>query len=94
VPAELNKAGDSTTWSEVHKLINSVCNKEKLPEQWKETIIVPIHKKGGKSDCCYYQGISLLPTIHKILSNILLSSLTPYAEIITGTISVGFDTTG
>jgi hypothetical protein len=32
--------------SEIHKLINSLCNKEELPYQWKESIIVPVYKKG------------------------------------------------
>jgi len=27
-------------------LINFIWNKEELPEQWKESIIVPIYKKG------------------------------------------------
>jgi hypothetical protein len=36
IPAELIKAGGRTIRSEIHKLINSICNKEKLPEQWKE----------------------------------------------------------
>jgi hypothetical protein len=29
-------------WSEIHKLINSIWNKEELPDQWKESIIVPV----------------------------------------------------
>jgi hypothetical protein len=37
--------------SAIHKLINSVWNKEQLPDQWKGSIIVPIHKKGDKTDC-------------------------------------------
>ena len=41
--------------------------------------IVPIYKKGIKH-CNDYRGISLLPTTYKILSNILLSRLIPYAE--------------
>ena len=45
-----------------------------------ESIIVPIHKKGDKTDCSNFRGISLLPTTHKTSSNILLSRLTPYAE--------------
>jgi len=51
-----------------------------LPEEWKESIIVPIYKKGDKTNCSNYSGTSLLPTTYKILSNILLSKLTPYAE--------------
>jgi len=47
-------------------------------------IIVPIHKKGDKTDCSNYRGISLLPTTQKILSNILLSRLIPYGREIIG----------
>jgi hypothetical protein len=46
--------------------------------------VVPIHRKGDKTDCRYYRGISLLSTSYKILSNILLARLTPYADEITG----------
>jgi hypothetical protein len=52
------------------------------------------YKKGDKRDCSNYRGISLLSTTYKILSNILLSRLTPYAKEIIGTISVDLDVTG
>ena len=55
--AELIKAGGGTICGEIHKLISSICKKEKLPEEWKESIIVPIHKKGDKKDCNNYRGI-------------------------------------
>jgi sorting nexin-29 len=62
-----------------------------LPEQWKESIIVPIYKKGDKTDCSNYRGISLLSTSYKIiLSNILLSRLTPYVDEIIGDHQCGF----
>jgi len=51
-----------------------------LPKQWKDLIIVPFDKKGDKTGCSNYRGISLLSTTYKILSSILLSRLTPYAE--------------
>jgi hypothetical protein len=64
--------------------------KEELPERWKELIIVPIYKKGDKTDCSNYRGISLLPTTNKILSNILLPRLIPYAEEVIGDYQCGF----
>jgi hypothetical protein len=61
-----------------------IWNKEELPHQWKESIVVPIHQKGDKTDCSNYRGISLLSTSYKSLSNILLSRLIPYADEIIG----------
>jgi hypothetical protein len=76
--------------SAIYKLINSIWNKKELPDQWKGSIIVPIYKKGDKTDCSNYRGISLLSTTYKSLSYILLSRLTPYAEEIIGGHQCGF----
>jgi hypothetical protein len=69
--------------SVIHKLINSIWNKEELPDQWKESIIVPVHKKGDKTDCNNYHEISLLSISCNILLNIL-SWLSAYIDVITG----------
>ena len=64
IPAELITAGSRNTFFEIHKRIISVWNKEELPEEWKESIIVPIYKYVGycrivamtitvKHICCY-----------------------------------------
>jgi len=39
----LFKDGGETLRSEIHNL--------KMPQQWKESITVPIHKNGDKTDC-------------------------------------------
>jgi hypothetical protein len=65
IPAELIQAGGETLHSEIHKLIILIWNKEELPHQCKESIVVPIHKKGDKTDCSNYRGISLLSTSYK-----------------------------
>jgi hypothetical protein len=90
IPAELIMAGGETLHSEIHKLICSIWNKEKLPKQWKESIIIPIHKKGDKTDCNNYQGIPLLSNAYKISSTILLARLTLYVHEITGDHQPGF----
>jgi hypothetical protein len=50
IPAELYQAGREVMHSEIHKLIILIWKKEELPHQWKESIVVPIHKKGDKTD--------------------------------------------
>jgi hypothetical protein len=77
IPAELIQAGGEILLSVIHKLINSTWNEQELPDQWKESSIVPVHKKGDKTDCNNYHGLSLLSTSYKMLSNIFLSRLSP-----------------
>jgi hypothetical protein len=56
IPVELIKAGGRIIRSEIHKLIISIWNKEELPEEWKESVFVPIYKKRDKTDCSNCQG--------------------------------------
>ena len=88
------KAGSRTIRPEIRKLIISIWNNEKLHEGWKKSIIAHIYKEGDKTDCSNYRGISLLPTMYKIVSTILLSRLISYAEEIIGDHQCGFDATG
>jgi hypothetical protein len=72
-------------------LINYIWNKEELPDKWKESIIGPIRRKGGKSDCNNnYRWISLQSDSYKIVSNVLLSSLSPYINEVVGDHQYGF----
>lgn len=46
-----------------------------------EAVITPLHKKGEyKIECENYRGISLLNTVYKIFSEILLKQLMPYVD--------------
>ncbi|KAJ4429626.1 hypothetical protein ANN_21827 [Periplaneta americana] len=90
IPAELIQEGGSALYSEIYKFVLAIWEKEIVPEQWKESIIVPIFKKGDKTNCGNFRGISLLLTSYKILSNILLRRLTPYVDEIIGDHQCGF----
>jgi hypothetical protein len=89
IPAELIKAGGETLCSEIHKLICSTWNRGELPQQWKESIIVPHYNKDIRLTN-KYRGISLLSTAYNTLSNILLARLPPYVNEITGNHQCGF----
>jgi hypothetical protein len=64
-----------------------------MPQQWKDSIIIPVYKKGNKTDCSNYGGIPLLSNSYKILSIILLSRLIPYIMKLLGIVTVGFHIT-
>ena len=55
--AELFKAGGRIIRNVIHKLIISIWNKEELPEVMKESMIVPVCKKGDETDCSNYRSI-------------------------------------
>ena len=67
IPAELIKAGGRTIRYQIHKCFISVWNKDELPEEWKQSITVPIYRKGDKTKhCSNYTAISLLTATYKI----------------------------
>ena len=65
----------------------------RLRPRWSQnahTIQVCTYLKRDKTDRINYRGISVLPATCKILSTVLLSRLTPYAEEIIGYNQCGF----
>ncbi|CAH0404935.1 unnamed protein product [Chilo suppressalis] len=48
-----------------------------FPSIWKKAYIIPIHKKGSKSDIKNYRPISILCTISKLLEKVVLKHLYP-----------------
>jgi hypothetical protein len=64
-----------------------------LPYQLKESTFVPIHKKGDKTYCSNYRGISLLSMSDTVVSNIL-SRLSLYVDEIIGDHQCGFRRNG
>jgi hypothetical protein len=62
IPVELIKAEGRTVRFEILELINSIWNKEELPEQWKESTTVSIYKKDTKQ-CGNYRDIAVLSYI-------------------------------
>jgi hypothetical protein len=60
IPAEMIEAGGKIIYSEIHEIITSVWNKEKLPEEWMRPIILSVFTKVDKTRFSYYRGISRL----------------------------------
>jgi hypothetical protein len=75
-------------------LVGFVWDKEELPEQWEESVIVPVYQKGEELLVVVVVEAYNCYQLHgKILSNIFLCRLTPYVGKI-GIIGVNFDMIG
>ena len=40
----------------IYELVRQIQEKERIPEEWKETIIAPIYKKEDRDRCDNYRG--------------------------------------
>jgi hypothetical protein len=74
----------------IYYLVRQIWEEERIPEEWKDTIIVSIYKKGVRDMCENYRGIGIGNAAYKILSNIILKKIEPYIEKITWDYQNGF----
>ena len=77
---------------ELTHLFSLVWTEERVPPSWSESVIVPIFKKGSRSECVNHRGISLIPVVSKLLAAILLRRLSATREMQTREEQAGFRT--
>ena len=85
LPAELLKLGleqDRTILLEFHRLTTLIWREGKVPKQWKDAdaVITVLHKKGDKTECGNYRGISLVSHAGKVLLQVVVRRLSAYCE--------------
>ena len=83
LPAELMKLGlqqDRTILLELHRLATLIWCEGKVPQQWKDAVITVLHKKGDKTECENYRGISLVSHVGKVLLKVVTRRLSAYCE--------------
>ena len=51
----------------IYELVRQIWEEERIPEEWKETIIVTIHKRGDRERCENCRGTAA----YKILANMI-----------------------
>jgi Reverse transcriptase (RNA-dependent DNA polymerase) len=71
-------------------LCSKIWTEERIPEEWKQSIIVPIYKKKDKLVCDNYRGISLLCHAEKLLATIVLQRIKSRTEEILSEAQGGF----
>ena len=74
IPGEIWKYGEVLA-NRLHTLIVNVWEGEEVPKEWRDSIFIPLHKKGDKSICDNYRRISLLSVAEKVLSRVIMMRL-------------------
>ncbi len=77
IPTEVYKAAGANMIEKLHVLFTWIWDEEVIPSDLRDALIIKIFKKGDKTNCGNYRGISVAG---KILARILASRLTPIAE--------------
>ena len=76
----------------IYNLIRKIWQDEQMPKDWEEGIIYPIYKKGDRSVCSNYRGITLLNVTYKIFTSLLHNRLQKITQRKIADYQVGFRT--
>jgi hypothetical protein len=64
IPAKLRGHGGQEVINKIQKLMGIMCEKESIQEEWKLSIICPIHQKGASSTARLQRHIIALYSLH------------------------------
>lgn len=78
---ELLKYGGAKLTKELTKLINKIMETSQIPEEWRTSIMIPLFKKGEKTDPNNYRGINLLSTTLKLTTRIISNKINSITQI-------------
>lgn len=90
IPAELLKAMGQRGKQELYEICKEIYSKGDWPEEFTESIIVPIEKKKGAKECVDFRTISLVTHASKIVLRMLTRRMESKAEVFLGPDQFGF----
>ncbi|KAK6748901.1 hypothetical protein RB195_001493 [Necator americanus] len=90
IRAEMLKYLSPSGIREMTKIIRSIWINEKIPDSWRHTITIPLHKRLSVTDPRKYRGISLLRIMYKVLERNILDRLIKHREETTRDEQAGF----
>jgi hypothetical protein len=90
--AEVLKADIEVTENLILPLIQAIWKEERMPEEWRRGLLIKIPKKGDRTRCSNWRGITLLPVPSKILTRIILNRIKQAVEIMARKEQAGFRT--
>lgn len=80
IPAELLKHGGEEMKNAITKICQKIWMTKEWPQEWTQSLIIPLPKKGNLRKCQNYRTISLISHTSKILLRVILNRLKKEAE--------------
>jgi Reverse transcriptase (RNA-dependent DNA polymerase) len=62
-------------------LLNVVRRTECMPAGWRDGVMVPLPKTGDLTECGNYRGLTLMPAIDKLFSQIMVKRLSAHVQL-------------
>ena len=80
IPVKILKDGYDILLKPYHRLLNKIYEQNLIPEQWKTSRVLPLHKKGKKSQIENYRPISNLCAGSKVFERLILTRILKIEE--------------
>ena len=91
IPPDILKSGKAALIQPLHQLLCRCWTESHIPQDMRDSKIITIYKKkGNRSDCNNYRGISLLSVVGKVFARVALMRLQTLAERIYTETQYGF----
>ena len=80
IKAESILFADEETIRKIHRIFNHCIQGNRIPNEWRDAKIFPLHKKGDPREASNYRGISLVNIVYKLYANVIVERLEKFVE--------------
>lgn len=81
IPVEVWKCLGEMSVDFLTRLFNRILDSNKMPDEWRKSVLVPIYKKGDVQSCSNYRGIKLMSHTMKVWERVVEARLRQEVEI-------------
>ena len=78
IPAELFQVLKDDVAKVLHSVCQQIWKTQQWPQDWKQSVFIPIPKKGNAKECSHYRTIALISHASKVMPQILQASFQQY----------------
>ena len=80
IPAELFQTLKDDVVKMLHSIGQQICKTQQWPQDWKQSVFIPIPKKGNAKECSNYHTNALISHASKVMLKILQARIQQYVN--------------